>query len=252
MSEHRRRAAPRSGAIGGSALARVGLLGGMSWESTAVYYRQLNELIHERVGGHASAPLILWSVDFAEIERLQQSGDWDSQGRILAEAAVKLEAAGAQAVALCTNTLHLVADQITAQLTVPFIDLIDVVGEAAGRAGHRRVGLLATGYIMNSDLYPKRLANHGVEVIVPDSDDRSVVHAVIYGELVHGIIREESRVAYRTIIERLVAQGAEAVVLGCTEIGLLIGPRDSTVPLLDTTRLHCEALADVIISGVRS
>ena len=180
------------------ALTRIGLLGGMSWESTAVYYRLLNELVHERVGGHASAPVLVWSVDFAEIEALQRAGDWDEQGRILGEAAWALQQAGVEAVALGTNTLHLVADAITARITVPFVDLIDVVGKAVADAGHRRVGLLATGYTMASDLYPNRLAKHDVDVLVPDERDRALVHGVIFDELVHGVVRDESRAGTST------------------------------------------------------
>jgi aspartate racemase len=230
---------------------RVGLLGGMSWESTAVYYRLLNEAVHERVGGHASAPLVVWSVDFAEIEALQQAGDWAEQGRILGEAAAALQRAGVDAIALATNTLHLVADDITARIDVPFIDLIDVVGAATEAAGHQRVGILATGYTMDSDLYPSRLAKFGAEVLVPDVDDRAEVHRVIFEELVHGVVRHESRAAYLAVIDRLVERGADAVILACTEIGLLVRDGDAAVPLLDTTALHCAALTDVMINGVK-
>jgi aspartate racemase len=232
-------------------LARVGLLGGMSWESSAVYYRLLNEAVHERVGGHASAPLLLWSVDFAEIERLQRAGDWAGQGRILGEAAAALQGAGAEAIALATNTLHLVADDITARIDVPFVDLIDVVGAAAERAGHRTVGILGTGYTMDSDLYPARLAKYGVDVLVPEAGDRAELHRVIFEELVHGVVRDESRATYLAVVDRLARRGADAVVLACTEIGMLLGDGDAAVPLLDTTALHCDALADVIINGAR-
>ena len=232
-------------------LTRIGLLGGMSWESTAVYYRLLNEMVRERVGGHASAPVVIWSVDFAEIEALQRGGDWDEQGRILGEAAAGLQRAGVDAIALATNTLHLVAGQITDRISVPFVDLIDVVAKAVSDGGHRKVGLLATGYTMESDLYPSRLAASGVDVIVPDEPDRSLVHAVIFDELVHGIVRDESRAAYLDVVARLVERGAEAIVLGCTEIDMLLRDGDAVVPLLDSARLHCEALADVMISGAR-
>jgi aspartate racemase len=230
---------------------RVGLLGGMSWESTAVYYRLLNEAVHERVGGHASAPLVVWSVDFAEIETLQRAGDWAEQGRILGEAAAALQRAGVDAIALATNTLHLVADDITARIDVPFLDLIDVVGAATEAAGHQRVGVLATGYTMDSDLYPSRLAKFGAQVLVPAADDRAEVHRVIFEELVHGVVREESRAAYLAAIDRLVERGAEAVILACTEIGRLLRDGDAAVPLLDTTALHCAALTDVMINGVK-
>lgn len=230
-------------------LRRLGLLGGMSWESSADYYRLLNQMVHERVGGHASAPVLLWSVDFAEIEELQRAGDWARQGRILADAAVALERAGVDAVALATNTLHVIADDITARLTVPFLDLVDLVGATASGAGYGAVGLLGTGYTMASDLYPKRLARFGVHVLVPDEAERRLVHDVIYTELVHGTVRDESRAAYLEVTERLVGRGAEAVVLGCTEIGMLLHDGDASAPLLDTTRLHCEALTEFIVSG---
>jgi aspartate racemase len=233
-------------------VTQIGLLGGMSWESSALYYRQLNRLVHARVGGHASAPLVLWSVDFAEIEALQRAGDWDAQGRILAGAAARLEACGVGAIALATNTLHLVADQITAAISVPFIDLIDVAASAVADAGHRTVGLLATNYTMTSDLYPNRFAKHGIDVVVPDEADRALVHRVIYDELLHGVLSDECRAAYLQVIDRLVDRGADAVLLACTEIGLLLVDGDARVPLVDTTLVHCEALADVIINGVRS
>ncbi len=233
-------------------LTRIGLLGGMSWQSSAVYYRTLNRMVHERVGGHASAPIVLWSVDFAEIEALQRAGEWDGQGRILGEAAAGLERAGVEAVALATNTLHLVAPAITERLTVPFIDLIDVVGRVAADTGHRRLGLLATGYTMASDLYQSRLAKYDIEVFAPDEPDRDLVHRVIFDELVHGVVRDESRRAYLDAVSRLVDRGADAVVLGCTEIEMLLSNGDAAVPLLDSAELHCEALADIIIRGVRS
>ena len=233
-----------------SDLTRVGLLGGMSWQSTAVYYRRLNELVQARVGGHASAPLILWSVDFAEIEALQRADDWPAQGRLLNDAARRLEQAGAQAVALATNTLHLVADQITAGLGVPFVDLIDVAGDAVAAGGFDTVGLLATGYTMGSDLYPSRLAARGVRTLVPEGADRELVHGIIYAELVKGIVTDASRQAYLGVIDRLIARGAQAVILGCTEIELLLSDGDAPVPLLDTTELHCQVLIDVIVNGV--
>jgi aspartate racemase len=230
---------------------RIGLLGGMSWESTAVYYRLLNRSVHQRAGGHASAPVIVWSVDFAEIEELQRAGDWHRQGEILAHAAAALEAAGAEAIALATNTLHLVSEQIVSAISVPFIDLIQVAAQAASEAGYRTVGLLATGYTMESDLYPSRYAKYGLDVLVPGEQDRQLVHRVIYDELLHGVVSEESRSAYLEVIDRLASEGAQAVVLGCTEIDLLLHDTPASVPLLDTTRLHCDALTDIILTGVR-
>jgi aspartate racemase len=232
------------------ALARIGLLGGMSWQSTAVYYRELNELVQQRRGGHTSAPLLLWSVDFAEIEALQRAGDWTAQGRLLADAAARLQAAGADAIALATNTLHLVADQITAAISVPFIDLIDVTAAAVAEQGYTTVGLLATDYTMTSDLYPDRLAARAVATLVPDAAGRAEVQRVIYDELVHGVVDDRSRVALISVIEDLRARGAQAVILGCTELALLLPvghPDSGPLPLLDTTTLHCHALADVIV-----
>ena len=230
-----------------SELHRIGVLGGMTWQSTLTYYKLLNEAVHERVGGSASAPVTIHSVDFGDIEPRQQSGDWAGQGRILARAAQALEAGGVEAIALATNTLHLVADDIRAAITVPFLDLVDVVADAV--SGYHCVGLLATNYTMTSDMYPKRFAEHGTSVLVPDEADRRIVHDVIYDELQVGLVREESRGAYRVIIDKLVAQGAEAIVLACTEIGMLIGADDAAVAVLDTTVLHCQALTDFMIPG---
>jgi aspartate racemase len=223
----------------------------MSWQSTSAYYRLLNESVQERVGGHASAPITLWSVDFADIERYQRAGDWDAQGRILAAAAAALEASGSQAIALATNTLHLVAAQIISAISVPFIDLIDIAGQGAADRGFGKVGLLATGYTMRSALYPERLAKFGVEVIVPEPDEQDVVHGIIYDELVRGVVTQESRQRYLEIVERLAGRGAQAAILGCTEIGLLLSDGDAAVPFLDTTELHCKALTDIMIGGVR-
>jgi aspartate racemase len=226
---------------------RLGLLGGMSWQSTAVYYRLLNESVGARVGGHASAPVTIHSVEFGEIEESQRAGDWPPQGRILAEAAAGLERSGVEAIALGTNTLHLVADQITDAISVPFIDLIDIVASAV--QSYDTVGLLATGYTMTSDMYPKRLAGFGTGVLVPDEADREIVHGIIYRELVHGVVTEESRVAYREVMTRLVERGAQAILLACTEIDLLVGAHDASVPVYDTTALHCAVLTDFMITG---
>jgi len=230
-----------------SELHRIGLLGGTTWQSTASYYKVLNEAVHERVGGAASAPVTIHSVDFGDIEPRQRAGDWAGQGRILAKAAAALEAGGAEAVALCANTLHLVADDIRAAITVPFIDLIDVIAEAV--AEYDTVGVLATNYVMTTDMFPKRLAAHGTAVLVPEAAERELVHNVIYDELQFGVIREESRAAYRAVMANLVSQGAQAIVLACTEIGMLIDSSDASVPVIDTTVLHCAVLTDYMIPG---
>lgn len=228
-------------------LRTVGLLGGMSWESTAVYYRLINERVRAVAGGLHSAPLLLASLDFAEVEAYQRAGDWAAAGALLGETAARLERAGAQTVALATNTMHLVADDIRARISVPFLSLIDVVGVQAAESGVRTLGLLGTAFTMTRDLYPSGLSRYGIEVLVPEAADRELVHQVIYEELCLGQIRAESRVAYRAVISRLVARGADAVALGCTEIGLLVTAADSPVPLLDTTDLHARAIADVML-----
>jgi aspartate racemase len=231
-----------------SDLRRLGLLGGMSWQSTETYYRLLNEGVQARRGGHTSAPVTVHSVDFAEIEAYQQAGDWAAAGAALAAGAAALERGGAEAIALATNTMHVVADDIRAAVTVPFVDIVDTV--VARLQGQHAVGLLGTAYTMSSDLYPKRLAPAGVEVVVPAGADAALVHRVIYEELVHGVLRPESRSDLRDVIARLVARGAQTVLLGCTELGLLLGARDADVPLLDTTRVHCDALIDVLLGEV--
>ena len=222
-------------------MRRIGLLGGMSWESSAVYYRLLNELVRDRCGGLHSADCLLYSVDFAEIARQQSAGEWEEAGRTLAEGARVLEAGGAELLLLCTNTMHLVAEQVSSAVSIPFLHLLDVTADAVRAAGLSRVGLLATAFTMEGAFYRERMAGHGITVIPPGPDDRALVHRVIYDELVLGSIRPESRVGYREIIGRLVDEGAQGVVLGCTEIELLIGAEDSPVPVFPTTRLHAEA-----------
>ncbi|MEH3032535.1 MAG: aspartate/glutamate racemase family protein [Aeromicrobium erythreum] len=225
----------------------IGLLGGMSWESTAEYYRVLNETVRERLGGHHSAPVLMDSVDFAGIERRQAAGAWDELGTILARRARTLQDAGAELVLLATNTMHLVADVVQDTLDVPFLHIGDVTAAAARAAGASTVGLLGTRFTMEHPFMVDHLAARGVASIVPEADDRELVHGVIYDELVRGDVREESRIAYRGVIERLVARGAQAVVLGCTEIELLVGPADSAVTVLPTTRLHAEAAVEAAL-----
>ena len=223
----------------------IGLIGGMSWESTLPYYRHINEAIRARLGGLHSARLVLYSVDFHEIEQLQRSGDWQRAGELLGEAAAALERAGAEFLVLCTNTMHKVAEAIEQAASIPLLHIADPTAAAIHNAGLQRVGLLGTRFTMEQPFYRERLeSRHGIQVLVPDEADRQLVHRVIYEELCLGSVREESRRAYRQVIERLVAQGAQAVVLGCTEIGLLIGAEDAAVPLFDTTLLHARAAAE--------
>ncbi len=219
----------------------VGLLGGMSWESSALYYRLLNEAVRDRLGGLHSARCVLLSVDFAEIERLQVTGAWDRAGQLLAADAQALQAAGADVVLLCTNTMHRVADALTDVLGVPLLHIGDVTAEAVRAAGLDRVGLLGTAFTMEQPFLVDRLAAHGLEVLVPGADDRAEVHRVVYEELCLGVVREESRRRYREVVGRLAARGAQGVVLGCTEIELLIGPGDVELPVFPTTRLHVDA-----------
>ncbi|NUK69745.1 aspartate/glutamate racemase family protein [Streptomyces lunaelactis] len=227
----------------------IGLIGGMSWESSAEYYRLLNELVRERLGGLHSAKCVLHSVDFAEIEELQAAGDWERAGEILAEAARGLQAAGADLLLICTNTMHKVAGQVEAAVSVPLLHLADATADAVRARGIRRVGLLGTAFTMEQDFYRDRLAGHGLEVLTPDAEGRALVHRVIYEELCLGVVREESRAAYQDVIGKLVAAGAEGVVLGCTEIELLIGEKDSPVPVFPTTRLHAQAAVDAALGG---
>jgi aspartate racemase len=222
----------------------IGLIGGMSWESTVPYYRLINEAVRERLGGLHSAKIVLSSVDFHEVERLQAAGAWDEAGRMLAQVAASLQGAGADIVVLCTNTMHKVAPAIEDAITVPFLHIADPTAEAIRAAGLEVVGLLGTRFTMEEPFYRDRLSSlHGIEVIVPDEGDRALVHRVIYEELCMGVVDEASRAEFRVVIERLVEAGAQAVVLGCTEIGTLVSPADSPVPLFDTTELHARAAA---------
>lgn len=230
-------------------MLRIGLLGGMSWESSAEYYRLINELVKERLGGLHSADCLLRSVDFAPMETLQSRGLWEEAGAALAAAAVDLERGGAELLVLCTNTMHKVAPAIQAAVDIPFINLIDATASAVKAAGTTTVGLLGTAFTMEQDFYREGLAAHGLEVLTPDPTDRAIVHRVIYEELCLGIISDRSRREYERIIESLGSRGAEGVILGCTEIELLISQEDADLPLYPTTAIHARAAVDAALAG---
>ncbi|WP_419571369.1 aspartate/glutamate racemase family protein [Rheinheimera sp.] len=221
----------------------IGLLGGMSWESTIPYYRQINEQVKQQLGGLHSARLVLYSVDFQQIEQLQRSGDWVQAGAVLAQAGQALQAAGADFIVLCTNTMHKVAAAIEAAVTIPLLHIADPTAQAITNAGLKTVGLLGTRFTMEQAFYRERLRQHGLKVLVPEEAERELVHQVIYQELCLGQVRDESRLQYQQVMQQLVAEGAQAIILGCTEIGLLVGPADAAVPLFDTTALHARAAA---------
>lgn len=226
----------------------LGLLGGMSWESTAGYYRLLNEGVRARLGGLHSAPLVLWSVDFADIEALQMTGDWDEAGRLLAGAAASLEKAGAGVLVLCTNTMHKVAPAIEAATSVPLVHIVDAIAGAARTAGVGRVGLLGTRFTMEDGFWADRMSGHGIEVVVPEAAGRALVHTVIYEELCRGVFRDESRRQVVEVIDRLLADGAGGVVLGCTEIELLIRPTDTPATLFPSTAVHVQTALDAAMA----
>lgn len=220
----------------------IGLLGGMSWESTATYYRLLNEGVKQRLGGLHSAPIVLHSVDFAPIAELQKAGDWAACGRQLSAAAQGLQQAGAELILICTNTMHIVAPEISAAVSVPLLHIGDAIGARLQQDGIGKVGLLGTAFTMEQSFYKERLTQQfGLQVLVPDAAQRAVVHQVIYDELCRGRFEAASRQQFVQVINDLVAAGAQAVILGCTEIGLLVQTSDVSVPLYDTTVLHVEA-----------
>jgi len=222
----------------------------MSWESTVLYYRTINEAIKFRLGGLHSAKIILYSVDFHEIESLQRVGDWDSAGAMLASAAKSLETAGAQCLVLCTNTMHKVASKLEAAVSVPLLHIADATGAVISKSGFSTVGLLGTRFTMEQPFYRERLVQgFGLDVIVPPEGDRELIHRVIYEELCRGVTSAQSRSEFRRIMEALAAQGAQAIILGCTEISLLVGTRDASVPLFDTTAIHGLAAAEFALAS---
>lgn len=220
----------------------IGLIGGLSFESSAEYYRLINEGVRARLGGLRSARCLMWSFDFGEIEALQHAGDWDKATALMIDAARRLQNGGADFFLICSNTMHRMADAIAAAVDIPLLHIVDPTGERIAASGIRRIGLLGTAFTMEQEFYKGRLAQRfSLDVLIPDTDDRALVHRVIYDELVQGKIVPASRQAYREVIARLVERGAQGVVLGCTEIMLLVRPQDSAVPLFDTTRLHVDA-----------
>ncbi len=222
----------------------IGLIGGMSWESTVPYYRVINETVKEQLGGLHSAKLILYSVDFHEIEALQRQGDWDSAGLALGHAASSLQAAGASFLVLCTNTMHKVAHQIEAAVNIPLLHIADPTAAAIKTSGHTMVGLLGTRFTMEQAFYKDRLRDHhGLQVKVPAMADRDLVHRIIYEELCLGIVKAESRAEYQRVMQDLASQGVQSIILGCTEISLLVNAQDSPVTLFDTTAIHARAAA---------
>ena len=229
----------------------IGLIGGMSWESTVPYYRHINEAVKARLGGLHSARLVLYSVDFQEIEHLQKTGDWARAGDILADAARALAAAGAQCIVLCTNTMHKVAPAIEAAVALPLLHIADPTADAIKRAGLSRVGLLGTRFTMEQSFYRDRLSQqHGLAVLVPPPEDRALVHCVIFEELCLGQVLPASRLHYQRVMADLVAQGAQGIILGCTEISLLVTQADCSVPLFDTTHLHAVGAAEWALAGL--
>jgi aspartate racemase len=218
----------------------IGLLGGMSWESTENYYRLINEGTRDALGGLHSAPIAMFSVDFQEIEAFQNAGNWDAMAGILAKRATQIEAAGAEMLLICTNTMHKVADEVSAAISIPLLHIADATAATVKESGARTVGLLGTKFTMEQDFYKGRLERHGLEVVVPSAADRDIVHQIIYEELCRGQIKAESRDEYLRIIDDLSERGAEAVIAGCTEIGLLVKQEHTTVQIFDTTVIHAQ------------
>ncbi|MGB7594856.1 MAG: aspartate/glutamate racemase family protein [Erysipelotrichaceae bacterium] len=225
----------------------IGLIGGMSWESTIPYYRILNETVRDTLGGYHSAKILLYSVDFDEIERDQSAGEWERMGETLGNIALTLQNAGAEAIVLCTNTMHKVSDAIEAKIHIPFIHIADATADAVLDAGLSKVALLGTKYTMAQDFYKDRLASKGLIVIIPNAEDQEFINHVIFEELIKGKVLDTSRTRYLEIIDKLVKQGAEGVILGCTEIGILITPQDTDVKLFETVEIHAKKAAKFLL-----
>jgi len=228
----------------------IGLLGGMSWESTVTYYQEINRLVAKELGSFHSAKIAMFSVDFQEIETLQVKGEWTRAGELLAGEAKKVEKAGADFMLICTNTMHKVYEEIKDTLSIPVLHIADATGFKLKKDGVNKVGLLGTGFTMEQDFYKKRIEDkYGIQVIVPGKEGRELVHEVIYQELCKGVISEESKQTYLSIVEELSLNGAQGVILGCTEIGLLIKPEDTDIPLFDTGKIHSEAAVSLALAG---
>ncbi len=226
----------------------IGLIGGMSWESTAEYYRIINETVRERLGSLHSAKIVMYSVEFAEIERLQRSGQWEELTDLMIDAAQRVERGGADFVLICTNTMHLMAGEVEKNINVPLLHIADATAGVIKERGISRTGLLGTKFTMEKEFYKGKLESHGFEVIIPPKDQREIVHSIIYDELCRGTIKESSKGSYLGIIEEMVVAGAEGIILGCTEIGLLVRDGDASVPILDTTEIHAKAAVDYALA----
>ncbi len=229
----------------------IGLIGGMSWESTLEYYRIINELVSRRLGGHHSAKVILYSVDFDEVVKLQHEGDWEKLGDMLAEIARRLESCGADLILICTNTMHKVANYVQRAIRVPLLSVIDATAEEIKRVGLKKVGILGTKFTMEDEFYRTGLERHGIRTLIPDERDRDTVHRIIFDELCLGFFKESSKEKLKEVVERLKEKGAEGVVLACTELPLLLSKEDCDIPLFDTTRIHAEYAVNFALQNMR-
>lgn len=227
----------------------IGLIGGMAWESSAEYYRLANQEVKRRLGGQHNAKSIMFTVDFAEVEAMQRAGDWPAAAQLLSAAATTLEKAGADLVLLCTNTMHQVAAEVEAAITVPFLHIVDATAKCIGDADMRTVALLGTRFTMEMDFYRDRMRSHEIAILTPDTDDRSVVHDIIYNELTQGVVNAKSRREYQRIITDMAARGATGVIFGCTEITLLLSSNDSPLPVFDSTQIHVDRAIDLALES---
>ena len=237
-------------ALGVENMKVIGMIGGMSWESTAEYYRIINETVRERMGGHNSAKILLYSVNFAEIETLQRKGEWQESSEIMCDAARQIERGGADCLLICTNTMHKMAPEVQSAVTIPLLHIADATAIEIKKKGIKRIGLLGTKYTMEEDFYKGRLSeNYGLELLIPTEKDSNIINQVIYDELCMGMIHADSRSQFMRIISELDMRRAEGVILGCTEISLLIKQEDSSLPLFDTTAIHARAAVEFALGG---